>query len=142
LAEAPAYAKHEAESFWTHDYMLRHCEEFRVDLPDRHLGYVEEVVLLPDQSEPIGFLVRGDSGLHFVSVHQIRDFSPRAQRILVHPLPLTRRRSPTRLPARDCAAAVARFVRTHEMARWRSAAPAVIAVPVIAETDMTVGRRR
>jgi hypothetical protein len=110
LAEAPAttHAKHEAESFWTHDYLLRHCEEFRVDLPDRHLGYVEDVVLLSDKSEPIGFLVRGDSGLVFVSVRQIRDFSPRAQRILVDPLPVARRRSPARLSERDCAPALAR----------------------------------
>lgn len=97
MAEGPAaYAKHEAESCWTHDYLLRHCEEYRVDLPDRHLGFVEDVFVSPDESEPIGFLVRGDSGLVFVSVSQIRDFSPRAQRILVDPLPLPRRRSPAR----------------------------------------------
>jgi hypothetical protein len=82
---------HESESFWTHDYLIRHCEEFCVDLPDRHLGYVEEVILPPDESEPFGFLVRCDSGLVFVSVSQIRDFSPRAQRILIDPLPLAHR---------------------------------------------------
>jgi len=102
------YAKHEAESCWEHDYLLRHCEQFRVDLLDRHLGYVEDIVLPPDESEPIGFLVRGDPGLVFVSVRQIRDFSPQAQRILVDPLPVARRRPPARLPERDCAAAVAR----------------------------------
>lgn len=92
MVEAPATRiTHEAESFWTHDHLLRHCEEYRVDLPDRHLGFVEDVVLSPDESEPIGFLVRGDSGLVFVSVGQIRDFSPRAQRILVDPLPVARR---------------------------------------------------
>lgn len=101
-------ATHESESCWTHDYLLRHCEGFRVDLPDRHLGYIEDVVLLADKSEPIGFLVRGDSSLVFVSVHQVRDFSPRAQRILVDPLPLARRRSRARLPERDSASAIAR----------------------------------
>ena len=91
MVEAPTtYAKHEAESIWTHDYLLRHCDGCRVDSPDRHLGYVEDVVLIPDESEAIGFLVRRDSGLVFVSVCQIRDFSPRAQRILVDPLPVGR----------------------------------------------------
>jgi hypothetical protein len=109
VVDAPTtYATHEAESCWTHDYLLRHCEEFRVDFPDRHVGYVEDIVLPPDESEPLGFLVRGDSGLVFVSVHHIRDFSPRAQRILVDPLPVAERRSPARLPERDRAAAVAR----------------------------------
>ena len=108
MVEAPStYAKHEDESCWTHDYLLRHCEEFRVDLPDRHVGYVEDIVLLPDESEPIGFLVRGDTAPVFVSVRQIRDFSPRAQRILVDPFPMGRRRLPARLHERDCAHVVA-----------------------------------
>jgi hypothetical protein len=86
-----AYPTHEPEAFWTHDYLIRHCEEFCVDLPDRHLGYVEEVIFPPDESEPVGFLVRCDSGLIFVSTSQIRDFSPRGQRILIDPLRLARR---------------------------------------------------
>jgi len=99
VVDAPTrYAKHEGQSCWTHDYLLRHSEQYRVDLPGRHLGYVEDIVLPPDESEPIGFLVRGDSGLVFVSARQIRDFSPRAQRILVDPLPVARHRSPARLP--------------------------------------------
>jgi hypothetical protein len=87
LAAPTTYPKQDA-SCWTDEYLLRHCEEYRVDLLDVHVGYVEEIVLLPDESTPIGFLVRGVSGLTFVSVHQIRDFSPRAQRIVVDPLPL------------------------------------------------------
>jgi hypothetical protein len=102
------YPTHEPEAFWTHEHLIRHCEEFCVDLPDRHLGYVEEVVLSPDEMEPIGFLVRGDSGLVFVSVSQIRDFSPRAQRILIDPLPVARRRTPAGQPRKDCAPALAR----------------------------------
>ena len=75
-------------SCWTDEYSLRHCEGYRADSPDgHHLGYVEEIVLLPDESEPIGFLVRGASGLIFVSVHQIRDFSARAELIVADPLP-------------------------------------------------------
>jgi hypothetical protein len=102
VVESPeTYAKHESESCWTHRYLLRHCEEFRVDLPDRHLGYVEEVVLLPDGSEPIGFLVRGDSSDAFLSLHQNRDFSPRAGRILDDPQPEVRRRAPPRQPPRE-----------------------------------------
>ena len=92
FAAPTTYPKQDA-SCWTDEYLLRHCEEYRVDLLDVHLGYVEEIVLLPDESTPIGFLVRGVSGLTFVSVHQIRDFSPPAQRIVVDPLPLTGRPS-------------------------------------------------
>jgi hypothetical protein len=80
-------------SCWTDEYLLRHCEGYRVDSLDEHAGYVEEIVLLPDESTPIGFLVRGVPGLTFVSVQQIRDFSPRAQRIVVDPLPLIDRPS-------------------------------------------------
>jgi hypothetical protein len=105
VVDAPiSYTKHEAESRWTHDYLLRHCKGYRVDVPDGHLGYVEEIVLPPDESEPIGLLIRGDSGLVFVSMRQIRDFSPRAQRILVDRLPVTRRGARARL---DRAAALA-----------------------------------
>ena len=92
FAAPTTYPKQDA-SCWTDEYLLRHCEEYRVDLLDVHLGYVEEIVLLPDESTPIGFLVRGGSGLTFVSVHQIRDFSPRVQRIVVDPLPLIDRPS-------------------------------------------------
>ena len=88
LAAPTRYPNQEDESCWTHEYLLRHCEGYRVDSPAGHPGYVEEIVLLPDESEPIGFLVRGVSGLTFVCVHQIRDFSSRAQRIVVDPLPL------------------------------------------------------
>lgn len=84
-AAPTTYSKQDA-SCWTDEYLLRHCEGYRVDSPEGHPGYVEEIVLLPDESEPIGFLVRGGSGLTFVSVHQIRDFSPSAQRIVVDPL--------------------------------------------------------
>ncbi len=81
----------EDTSCWTHEHLLRHCEGYRVDAPDGHSGYVEEIVFLPDESTPIGFLVRGGSSLTFVSVQQIRDFSPRAQRIVVDPLALAGR---------------------------------------------------
>ncbi|MGZ4415994.1 MAG: hypothetical protein ACXVRZ_16705 [Gaiellaceae bacterium] len=87
LSAAPTAYPEQDASCWTDEYLLRHCEGYRVDLLDVHDGYVEEIVLLPDESTPIGFLVRGVSGLFFVSVHQIRDFSPRAQRIVVGPLP-------------------------------------------------------
>lgn len=86
LAAPTTYPQQDA-SCWTDEYLLRHCEGYRVDVLDVHDGYVEEIILLPDESEPIGFLVRGVSGLIFVSVHQIRDFSPSAQRIVVDPLP-------------------------------------------------------
>ncbi|MGZ8716641.1 MAG: hypothetical protein ACXWYO_05955 [Gaiellaceae bacterium] len=92
MLAAPTYPKQDA-SCWTDEYLLRHCEGYRVDSLDVHAGYVEEIVLLPDESTPIGLLVRGVSGLIFVSVHQIRDFSPDAQRIVVDPLPLVGRPS-------------------------------------------------
>ncbi len=95
MSAAPRmYPKHEDESCWTPDYLLRHCEGYRVDSPDGHLGYVEEVVLLPDESQTIGFLVREAEGVVFVSVRQIRDFSPGAERIVVDPHLLASRPAP------------------------------------------------
>jgi hypothetical protein len=93
MLAAPTTHPTQGASCWTDEYLLRHCEGYRVDALDVHAGYVEEIVLLPDESTPIGFLVRGGSGLTFVSVHQIRDFSPDAQRIVVDPLPLAGRPS-------------------------------------------------
>jgi hypothetical protein len=94
MSAAPgAYPKHEDESCWTHDHLLRDCVGYRVDSPGGgHLGYVEEIVLLPDESRTIGFLVRGTEGVVFVSVRQIRDFSPGAERIVVDPHLLVSRR--------------------------------------------------
>jgi hypothetical protein len=88
MPAAPVTDPTQDPSCWTDEYLLRHCEGYRVDSPDAHAGYVEEIVLLPDESTPIGFLVRGVPGLTFVSVQQIRDFSPQAQRIVVEPLRL------------------------------------------------------
>jgi len=93
MPAAPVTDPTQDESCWTEEYLLRHCEGYRVDSLDGHAGYVEEIVLLPDESTPIGFLVRDAPGLTFVSVQQIRDFSPRAQRIVVDPLPLIDRPS-------------------------------------------------
>ncbi len=94
MSAAPgAYPKHEDESCWTHDHLLRDCVGYSVDSPGGgHLGYVEEIVLLPDESRTIGFLVRGTEGVVFVSVRQIRDFSPGAERIVVDPHLLVSRR--------------------------------------------------
>jgi len=93
MSAAPGtYLKHEDESCWTHDHLLRDCVGYRVDSPGGHLGYVEEIVLLPDESRTIGFLVREAEGVVFVSVRQIRDFSPGAERIVVDPHLLVSRR--------------------------------------------------
>jgi hypothetical protein len=83
MTVAARYVKHEDESCWTHEYLLRHSERYRVDSEDGHLGYVEEVILAPDESEPVGLLVRGNAGVIVVSIEQIRELSPRGERILV-----------------------------------------------------------
>lgn len=77
------YVKHEDESCWTHEYLLRHCERYRVDTADGRVGYVDEVILAPDESEPVALLVRGSAGVVVVSIDQIREFSPRAEQIVV-----------------------------------------------------------
>lgn len=87
MPAAPTTYPTQDEVCWTHEHLLRHCEGYRVDSVDGHRGYVEELVLLPDESTPIGFLVRDASGLTFVSVHQIREFSPNVERMVVDPLP-------------------------------------------------------
>lgn len=83
MSSTVGYIKHEDESCWTHEYSLRHCERYRVDTGDRHVGFVDEVILTPDESEPVALLVRGSAGLVVVSIDQIREFSPRAERIVV-----------------------------------------------------------
>lgn len=67
-------------------YWLGHCEGYRVETLAGHLGYVEEVVWAPDDSEPVGLKVRatqGTCGLIVLTVGQIEEIIPLAERIVV-----------------------------------------------------------
>jgi hypothetical protein len=65
---------------WTHGHVLRHCEGFLVDGPERHLGFVSEVL---ETAGSIELLVAGPSGTFTVPLEAITSFDPRRERIVV-----------------------------------------------------------
>lgn len=68
------------------EYWLGHCEGYRVETVAGQLGYVEEVVWAPDDSEPVGLKVRatqGTCGLIVLPVEQIEEIDPLSERIVV-----------------------------------------------------------
>lgn len=72
----------EAQERWTEEYWLRHCRGFRVEGPDGWLGYVEEVLLDPEEHAPRALVVRGRRVI-VVPVGEIVRLLPRQERILV-----------------------------------------------------------
>jgi hypothetical protein len=86
-------------SCWTADYLLGHCEDYRVESKEGRLGSVEEVVWSPDGSEPLAFRVgtgyQGE-GLVTIAMEDVIELHPDGEWILVRapravPAPLTRR---------------------------------------------------
>jgi PRC-barrel domain len=56
-------AEHAAPTLsWTDDFWLRHCEGFRVETLDRHLGYVEDIVCSDSTGAPLALRVRRSFG--------------------------------------------------------------------------------
>lgn len=49
---------HLEHSCWSAEYLLTHCEGYRVESPRGIRGYVELIVRAPDQSKPGALLVR------------------------------------------------------------------------------------
>ncbi len=72
----------EAQEHWTDEYWLRHCHGFRVEGPDGCLGYVEKVLLDPEEQTPRALVVRGKRVI-LVSVGEIVRLLPREDRVLV-----------------------------------------------------------
>jgi hypothetical protein len=71
---------HEA---WTREHWLGHCEGYRVESDEDLLGWVEEVLWTPDESEPLCLRVREGLAILIVPVDDIVEICPAAERILV-----------------------------------------------------------
>jgi hypothetical protein len=69
---------------WSEAYVLRHCAGFRVEGPAGHLGYVEEVLLDPEEDAPRALLVRGTTTI-VVPLSRILRVVPGQERVLVGP---------------------------------------------------------
>lgn len=71
--------------FWTREYLLEHCEGFRVSTPDAHVGFVEAVLLDPTGDTPTALAVRGfgDVGVIAVSTDCIAEVRPEAEEIVL-----------------------------------------------------------
>ncbi len=78
-------ARHSLHCSWTPDYWLAHSEGYRVDTPEGHLGFVEEIVHTSD-GEPCALRVRtgfGPGGLVRVPLSAVRDVEPAAESLVV-----------------------------------------------------------
>lgn len=60
-------------SCWSADYLLGHCESFRVESVAGRLGYVEEVVWAPDGSKPIALRVSNARGCLAIPIANVRE---------------------------------------------------------------------
>jgi hypothetical protein len=67
---------------WSKGHWLEHCTGFRVDGPDGHLGYVEEVLLAADGHTPQALVVRG-ARTTVVPVGEVVRLVPGQERVLV-----------------------------------------------------------
>lgn len=74
------------DSCWTAEYLLAHCERYRVESNEGKLGYVEEVIWAPDGSEPLALRVRtgfGSGGVVTIVVEDVLELHPNGERIVV-----------------------------------------------------------
>jgi len=74
------------DSCWTAEYLLAHCERYRVESNEGKLGYVEEVIWTPDGSEPLALRVRtgvGSGGPVTIMVEDVLELHPKGERIVV-----------------------------------------------------------
>ena len=72
-------------SCWTAEYLLDHCERYRVESADGRLGFVEEVVRSRD-CEPVALRVRSVRGalpLVIVPMADVLEVHPHGERIVV-----------------------------------------------------------
>ncbi len=86
------------QSPWETEYWLRHCEGFRVFTPDGETGFVDAVELRPD-GDAAGLVVRfGETYTHdvIVSVDEVEELDPVAERITIGPLAGAPRKEPAR----------------------------------------------
>jgi hypothetical protein len=85
-------------SCWSAEYLLAHCEGYRVESAGGTRGYVEEIVSAPDESRPLALLVRpaaGRSGLFVIPTDNVLELRPDTESLVVrapneHDRPLDR----------------------------------------------------
>ena len=73
-------------SCWSADYVLAHCEHYRVESAEGTLGYVDELIWTMDGGELLGLLVRSDraGGTRFeVLLEDVLELHPGGERIVV-----------------------------------------------------------
>jgi hypothetical protein len=74
-----------SSSFWTREYLLDHCEGYRVSTPDAHVGFVETVVRNPTTEAPTALAVRacGDFALVEVPIDRVAEVRADAEEIVL-----------------------------------------------------------
>ncbi len=71
---------------WTAEYLLAHCERYRIATPERVLGYVDEVILRPDGRRAAALLVRTEGAKRVaIPVEDVLEVHPSGERIVVRP---------------------------------------------------------
>jgi hypothetical protein len=72
-------------SFWTHEYLLEHCEGYRVSTSDAHVGFVEAVVRDATTEAPTALAVRtcGDFALVEVPIDRVSQVRADAEEIVL-----------------------------------------------------------
>jgi hypothetical protein len=81
-----AFAADLERSMWSADYVLAHCEGFRVESGDGVLGYVEEIVRAPGCVKPLALRVRtgfDEQGVVTVLVDDVVELHAAGERIVV-----------------------------------------------------------
>ena len=73
------------QSCWTAEYLLAHCEGYRVESATGRLGYVEEVVWASDVGEPVALRVLGGRGRVTIPIADVRELHPNGEWIAVQP---------------------------------------------------------
>ena len=72
------------ETCWTAEYVLAHCERYRVESDQGTLGYVDEVIETEDGTGALGLLVRTRNGRSFsIGIDDVLELHPSGERIVV-----------------------------------------------------------
>jgi hypothetical protein len=67
---------------WSGDYLLAHCDGYRIGSGHRTLGYVQEIVRCPDGG-PLALRVAGAGGTTTVCVADVVELHPNDESLLV-----------------------------------------------------------
>jgi hypothetical protein len=71
---------------WSTEYLLAHCEGYRVESAQGTLGHVEDVLQDPSYGvwgEPVALRVRTDTGVLTVPIEDVLELYPNEKRVVV-----------------------------------------------------------